>query len=75
MMKRLALVAIALFFCATLSGWNHLGWKWSQDDIPITYRVGDSSPTGMSHGRSRRAHRRGVRPLGRDPLLPHRRGR
>jgi hypothetical protein len=49
MMKRLALVAIALFFCATLSGWNHLGWKWSQDDIPITYRVGDSSPTGMSH--------------------------
>ncbi len=48
-MKRLALVALALFLWTALSGWAHLGWKWSQDDIPITYRVGNSSPPGMTH--------------------------
>ncbi len=48
-MKRLAMAAVAVFFWTTLTGWNHLGWKWSQDDIPITYRVGDSNPPGMTH--------------------------
>ena len=49
-MKRLALTAFALILWVSLSGWNHLGWKWSSDDIPITYRVGrDAGPPGMTH--------------------------
>ena len=47
-MNRFASVVLVLFFCVSLSGWNHLGWKWSQEDFPISYRVGDSNPPGMT---------------------------
>jgi MYXO-CTERM domain-containing protein len=48
-MRRFALVCTALFLWVMLGGWNHLGWKWSQNDIPIEYRVGDSSPPGITN--------------------------
>ena len=48
-MKRIALTVFALFLWTSLSGWNLLGNKWSQEDLPIEYYVGDdANPPGMT---------------------------